>query len=107
MALAKRFAADLAATTDTDLTGGGLNVADNGTYLLNICNRTGFNVAVRFAITDAAAAPTDADWIEYGTVILPNDVLSRWPVPLSTGMSVWAWAGNAGVSVTLIGQKAV
>lgn len=106
MADAKLFQADLTATTNTDLTGGGLAADDVGTYLLNICNRTGVNVAVRFGLTPTSAAPTDANWLEYQTVILPNDILSRWPIPLAAGMSVWVWAGAAGVSATLLGQKA-
>lgn len=102
--LASRFAADLAATTLTDVTGGGLAAAAAGSYLVNFTNRTASAVTVRLAVTSGAAAG-NADYLEYDASIPSNGVLSRWPIPLATGWKVFAYASATGVSVNLIGRK--
>ena len=100
--MAQRYAAALAANALTDITAGG---AEEGTYLLNVVNRSpGDTVTVRIAVT-SGGAPGDADWLEYGTRIEPNGVLSRWPFPVGAGWKVYVWASLAVVSVNLIGVK--
>jgi len=100
--MAQRYSAALPAAILTDITGGG---AEEGTYLLNVVNRSaGETVTVRIAVT-SGGAPGDADWLEYGARVEPNGVLSRWPFPVGDGWKVYAWASTAVVSVNLLGVK--
>ena len=99
--MAQKYTADLAAETLTDVTGGG---ALTGTYLVNLCNRSGGDITVRLAIT-TGVSPVAADYLEWDTVIEPGGVLSRWPLPLGNGWRVYARASAAGVGVNVIGRS--
>lgn len=104
--MAKKFATALAATTLTDITGGGLQAADAGTYLLNICNTGTAGRKLRVAVTSGGAAGA-ADYFEYDTAIEPSGVFARWPIPLGTGWKLFVYADGNGLAVNLIGLERI
>jgi hypothetical protein len=100
---AAKYSAALASGALTDITGGG--VAIGGTYLLTVSNGTGTNNTISIAIT-TGAAPVPADYVEQNTTVDgmgTGGILSRWPIPLNQGWRVYAQAGSAGLSITLLG----
>ncbi|GJD88178.1 hypothetical protein BHAOGJBA_1691 [Methylobacterium hispanicum] len=105
--VANKFAADLAATTLTELTASA-NSANGqavtaGTHQLNLCNRTGSAISVRVAITKAGVnAPALADYVEWDAPLEPNGVLARWPIPMGDGWKVFVQASAVGVSANLL-----
>lgn len=99
-----RYSADLAATTLTDITDGGVAAGRAGSYLLNLCNRSDAEVTVRVAVTTGGAAG-NADYLEYDAAIEPKGVLSRWPLPLGEGWKLFIWASATGVSANALGRK--
>jgi len=70
---------------------------------VNITNRTGASAAVRIAIAQTAAAPLDAEYIEYDSYVAPNGVLERTGLVLDAGWSIVAYSDKANVSVQAYG----
>lgn len=104
----RRFAADLAANTLTDLTSGGLGTNLGGTYIVKFVNRGAYGAHIRLAVTGtggaAGGAPVNADYVEFDRVLDPGASYDAKPIPLADGMRVYAQADAANVSVTLIGR---
>lgn len=59
---------------------------ENGSVVtLNVCNRNNVPVYVSVAISDDENTPTNAEWLEYDTLISPDGVLERSGITLSQG----------------------
>jgi hypothetical protein len=50
-----------------------------------------------------AGTPTDAEWIEYDTVIIPNGVFERTGLVMQGGLNLVVKADDANVGVTVYG----
>lgn len=98
--MASKFAADVTPNSDVLLA----TVAVDGTYLLNLCNRTTGSIKVRASVT-TGSPPTTADYLEYDASVENNSPLARWPMPLKTGWTVYVRADKAGISAVLIGLE--
>ena len=87
--------ANPAANADTDL----YTVPPGMVATANVCfcNRTSAPVAVRLAVRSAAL--TDADYLEFGTVIPANGILERTGIAMTAGEIITVRAAAAGVSV--------
>jgi len=70
---------------------------------VNIANRTGASAAVRIAIAQTAAAPLDAEYIEYDSFLAPNGILERTGLVLDAGWSIVVYSDKANVSVQAYG----
>jgi len=87
--------ADLAANTDTSLyTVPAQTIA---TVNLNLCNRSAAAVSVRIAIHTGTL--TDADYLEYDSVIPPRGLLERTGLAMSSGETLTVRANGTGISV--------
>jgi len=96
-------AADLAATTLTTIYSP--PVGRKATVSINVCNRTAAPISVRVAhcATPTVAGVTIADYQEYDTVVLANNVLLITGEPVASGNCIGAYAAAVGVSVVLYG----
>jgi hypothetical protein len=70
---------------------------------VNVVNRTGASAAVRIAIAQTAAAPLDAEYLEYDSFLSPNGILERTGLVLDAGWSIVAYSDKANVSVQAYG----
>ena len=93
--------AALAATTNTTVYTAATTPT---TFNVSFTNRTGFPIAVRLAISDAAT-PVVAEYVEYDTVIPGNGVLERGGLVCTAGKLIVAYASQAGVSVNVYGYE--
>jgi len=69
---------------------------------VNICNRGSTDATVRLA-TSALDTPTNAEYVEYGTTILPGGVLERSGIVLDATKKIVAWSDSTDVSVVAYG----
>jgi len=86
--------ADLAADTFTDLYT--VPTQTVATVNLNLCNRSADAVNVRIALHTGTL--TDADYLEYDSVIPPRGLLERTGFAMSTGETLTVHASGAGIS---------
>lgn len=72
---------------------------------ISVLNRASTQVSVRIALTGtvAPAAPSNAEFIEYDTLIGGNGVLERTGIMLSASKYVVVYASTANVSVSVFG----
>ena len=94
--------ADIAATTDTTVytvPASTLAVAN-----LSLCNRTATAITVRVAVA-VAAAPVNAEFIEYDTVIVPNGVLERTGIVMDAAKRLVVRASGNGLSANVWGME--
>jgi hypothetical protein len=80
-----------------------VQAAHRAVFTASLCNRTAGVIKVRLALTDAGAAPTDADWIEYDTSLEALSVLERTGIALAGGQTLYARADVAGLSAVVYG----
>ena len=80
-------------------------LAARAVFTASLCNRTAGPIKVRLALTDAGAAPTDADWIEYDTSLPSLAVLERTGIALGAGQTLYARADVAGLSAVVFGVE--
>lgn len=78
---------------------------------MNLCNRAAAPAKLRVALTDGAA-PVDADWIEYDTLVQAagapgGSVLQLTDLALGGGQKIYARASAAGVSAVVLGIQEV
>jgi len=91
--------ADLAANTDTQLYT--VPADTTATVNINLCNRSADAVSVRIAIhTDALS---DADYLEYDSVIPPRGLLERTGLAISSGEILTVRANATGISARVHG----
>lgn len=72
------------------------------TFNINIVNRTASGTTVRLAIA-ATSTPTDAEYLEYDTVLPANGVLERTGLVATAGKNIVVYAGITGVSANVYG----
>ncbi len=98
------LAVQLAANTQTDVTGGGMAENTAGAYTLNFCNDTDQDVTLKAVYLTSGAAPTSADKIRPAFPIEARGWLHIQPVKLGVGWKLFVEA-SAPISVQLIGRK--
>ncbi len=69
---------------------------------INLVNRGTTAVTVRVALT-AGATPTNAEFIEFDSVIPPNGILERTGIAMQAAKRVVVRASNANVSASVYG----
>lgn len=94
---------DLTATTNTTVYTVPANTT--ATMNINVCNRGNSAITVRLAIA-AAAAPVNAEWIEYDVSIPAYGVLERTGIVAQATKRVVAYASAATTSVNVYGYEA-
>lgn len=99
MASGRLGKASLASGVDTDVYT--VPAGTVATLNINFCNRTAADIPVRIAVRSGAL--TDADYLEYDTVLPANGVLQQSAVVAGAGEIVTCRAGAAGVSVRVHG----
>lgn len=99
--MARLGAADLAATTNTDI----YTVPANrrATFTVNFCNRTTGDRQVRLALRTGTLV--NADYIEFDVTIPPNGTLERSGLMLTSGQIVTAFASATGVTCMAYGVE--
>lgn len=100
MASGRLGAASVPATTNTTVYT--VPAGKTASLSLCLCNRTGSAVTARVALS-AAAAPTDAEWIEYDVSIPSNGVLERSGLALSATQNVVVYASAAALAAVVCG----
>lgn len=79
--------------------------APSGTFkvtTVNLCNRTSSDIKVRIALA-ANTTVTDADYIEYDTVIVANGVLERTGIVVDSTFGIQVYAAATGITATAYG----
>lgn len=69
---------------------------------VTVTNRGTSNTTVRLALA-AADTPTNAEYIEYDTIVPANGVLERTGIVMNTTKKVVVYAGNANLSCSVYG----
>lgn len=91
---------DLSAATDTTI-----YTCPEDTFCVasvNIVNRTSSSVTVRVAVA-SADTPTNAEYIEYESTILPNGVLERTGLVLQAGKKIVVRSSAINVNAIAMG----
>ena len=77
-----------------------------GIVSVSICNRTASGATIRLAIIAAAnSAPTDAEYLEFGSSIPANGVLERSGLALNDSNKLIIWTDSSGVSALVYGLE--
>jgi len=100
MATGRLGVQDLTANTDTTV-----YTVPVGTYAVanvSVTNRNQTSITLRLAMA-TTSTPTDEEWIEYETVIIPNGVFERTGLVMQGGLNIVARANQANVGVTVYG----
>jgi hypothetical protein len=66
--------------------------------IVGICNRNDSDVKIRLAFTDGDIEPTDADYLEYDTIIRANGVLERTGIALNGEQVLIGYSDTGNVS---------
>ena len=74
-------------------------------FNVSILNRDTSNAATVRVALSATATPSDADYIEYETIVGPSDVLERTGVVLSAGWNLIVRASSSTITVNAIGYE--
>lgn len=75
------------------------------TVNINVCNLSSSDIVeVRLAIA-ASQTPSNAEYIEYNTVLQPNSVLERSGIVISASKNVVVWASSFNVAVNVYGYE--
>jgi hypothetical protein len=69
---------------------------------VSITNRNTSAINIRLAMA-TTAAPTDAEWIEWETIIIPNGVFERTGLVLNGGLNIVVYSSAANVGCTVYG----
>lgn len=104
MATGRLGAVDVSATTWTSAYV--CPLATFAVVTVSICNRSSSsNPTVRLAITTQTppSAPTNAEYIEYDSVIVPAGVLERTGICLDAGKTIAVYSSAANISVVVTG----
>lgn len=95
--------ADLAAATNTTVYT--VPADTTATISISICNRSGLNRSIRIAIS-ASGTPSDAEYIEYGTLLTGNGTLERTGLVVSANKNIVVYSDDDKVSVNIYGYEA-
>ena len=91
---------DIPATTNTTA-----YTVPVGTYAvanISLANRNATSVNIRVAMA-TTATPTDQEWIEYETVLIPNGVFERTGLVMQGGLNIVVYTSSANVGCTIYG----
>jgi hypothetical protein len=91
---------DIPATTNTTA-----YTVPVGTYAVanvSLTNRNATSVNIRVAMA-TTATPTDQEWIEYETVLIPNGVFERTGLVMQGGLNLVVYSSAANVGCTVYG----
>lgn len=72
------------------------------TFNVSIVNTTNTPITVSMAVA-STSTPTSSEWIEYGTVIQPNDVLERTALVAAAAEQVVVLGSATGLAVRVHG----
>ena len=89
---------DIPATTNTTA-----YTVPVGTYAvanISLANRNATSVNIRVAMA-TTATPTDQEWIEYETVLIPNGVFERTGLVMQGGLNIVVYSTQANVGCTV------
>lgn len=78
--------------------------ATTAVFNVSMVNTAGTPAMVRLALA-AAATPTSSEYIEYDTLLPPNEVLERGGLVAQAAKLVVAYSSIAGVSVSVYGYE--
>jgi hypothetical protein len=91
---------DIPATTNTTA-----YTVPVGTYAvanISLTNRNATSVNIRVAMA-TTATPTDQEWMEYDTIIIPNGVFERTGLVMQGGLNVVVYSSLANIGCTVYG----
>jgi hypothetical protein len=69
---------------------------------VSITNRNASAISIRLAMA-TTATPSDAEWIEWETIIIPNGVFERTGLVLNGGLNIVVFSSAANVGCTVYG----
>jgi hypothetical protein len=69
---------------------------------VSITNRNASAISIRLAMA-TTASPSDAEWIEWETIIIPNGVFERTGLVLNGGLNIVVFSSAANVGCTVYG----
>lgn len=75
-----------------------------GVCTVSLSNRGSNYVNIRLAVA-AAATPTDAEWIEYDTLLAPKETMERGGIVANAGKLIVAYSDLATTSVSVYGYE--
>jgi len=70
---------------------------------VGVCNRNSLDVKIRLAFTDGATEPTNADYLEYDTIVRANGVFERTGIALNGEQVLIGYADIGNVSFSVWG----
>ncbi len=76
----------------------------SATFNVSMVNTTGTSAMVRLALA-AAGTPTSSEYLEYDTLLPPNEVLERGGLVADAAKLVVVYSSIAGVSVSVFGYE--
>ena len=91
---------DIPATTNTTA-----YTVPVGTYAvanISLTNRNATSVNIRVAMA-TTATPTDQEWMEYDTIIIPNGVFERTGLVMQGGINVVVYTSLANIGCAVYG----
>lgn len=94
--------ASLAAATNTTVYT--VPSAKVGVFNISVTNRGTNYVNIRLAIA-STATPTDAEWIEYDTLLAPKETMERGGIVANAAEQVVAYSDLATTSVSVYGYE--
>ena len=100
MATGRLGAADVSATTDTTVYT--VPVDTFAVASISIANRNASAITVRLALA-ASATPTNAEYLEYNTVIPGNGTFERTGIVMDSGKKLVVYSSLASVSAVAYG----
>lgn len=65
---------------------------------VGVCNRNSSDVKIRLAFTDGATEPTNADYLEYNTIVRANGVFERTGIALAGEQVLIGYSDTGNVS---------
>jgi hypothetical protein len=89
-------------TADTDTTVYTVPVGSYAVANVSITNRNATSISMKLAMA-TTETPTNAEWIEWNTIIIPNGVFERTGLVLQGGLNIVVNANSANVGVTVYG----
>ena len=89
-------------TADTDTTVYTVPVGSYAVANVSITNRNTSSITMKLAMA-TTGTPTDAEWIEWSTIIIPNGVFERTGLVLQGGLNIVVNTDSANVGVTVYG----
>lgn len=100
MATGRLGVADLSATTNTTVYT--VPATTFSVVTVSVCNRGATSATVRIALA-ASATPSDSEWLEYDSTVLPKGVLERTGIVMEAGKLLVVYSSNTSVNAVVMG----